>query len=102
MPVKPSSKEEEHFAQMEFERRKLMAQTQAAQLATEEQARLKELHWMRCPKDGSELLETELRGVKVDICSTCGGMWLDAGELGAITEADKTGVLGSFQKLFRS
>jgi hypothetical protein len=29
-------------------------------------------------------------------------MWLDAGELGAITEADKTGVLGSFQKLFRS
>jgi hypothetical protein len=100
MPIKPSQKEEEHFAQMEFARRKHTAQAMAGQMALEEQARLKELHWMRCPKDGSELLETELRGVKVDICSTCGGMWLDAGELDAMTAADQAGILGRFQKLF--
>lgn len=102
MPVKPSNKEEEHFAQMEFARRKHTAQALAEQLASEEQARLKELHWMRCPKDGSQLLETELRGVKVDICSACGGMWLDAGELKTITEGDKTGILDRFHKLFQA
>ncbi|MDP2876801.1 MAG: zf-TFIIB domain-containing protein [Holophaga sp.] len=101
MPVKPSNKEEEHFAQMEFERRKHLANAQAEQLAAKEKAELKVLHWMHCPKDGSELLETTLRGVKVDICSTCGGMWLDAGELNSLTEADKSGVMGSFQKLFQ-
>lgn len=102
MPLKPSTKEEEHFTQMEFARRKEMAQALAARLATEERASQKELHWMRCPKDGSKLLETELRGVKVDICSSCGGMWLDAGELDALAEADKAGVLGTFHRLFRT
>jgi uncharacterized protein len=99
MPVKPSSQENEHFAQVEFERRKQTAQAMVARLAAEEQASLKALHWMRCPKDGSELLETELRGVKVDICSTCGGMWLDAGELDALARADRTGLIDSFRRL---
>lgn len=100
MPVKPSSKEEEHFVKVEFERRRKMAEELSARLAAEERARLKEQHWMRCPKDGSELVETELRGVKVDLCPTCGGMWLDAGELDALAEGDRTGVLGSFRSLF--
>ena len=100
MPVKPSPNEEQHFAQLEFERRKMVAQTQTKRLVLEEISRLKTLHWMRCPKDGSELLETSLRGVTVDICSTCGGIWLDAGELDVLTQTDKAGVLGSFRKLF--
>jgi len=101
MTVKPSPKEEEHFAQIEFECRKVLAQNQVARLAVEERRRLKERHWMHCPKDGSELLEAELRGVKVDICSSCGGMWLDAGELDALSKGNRTGVLDGFQRLFR-
>ena len=101
MPVKPSSNEEEHFIQQEFESRKRLAQVIAARLAREEQTRLRELHWMRCPKDGSELKEASLRGVKVDICSLCGGMWLDAGELEALVEGGETGILSRFHKLFR-
>lgn len=101
MPVRPSQKEEEHFAQMEFSRRKQLAQELAARTAAEERTRIKELHWMHCPKDGTELAETTLRGVKVDVCTTCGGMWLDAGELDTLAEVDKSGVLGSFQRLFK-
>lgn len=101
MPMTPSSNENAHFTEKEFEIRKKMAQTISARLAEEEQARLKLVHWMRCPKDGSELLEASLQGVKVDICSRCGGMWLDAGELEALTKGPDTGVLSLFQKLFR-
>ena len=37
-----------------------------------------------CPEDGSPLQEFEFEehsGVKVDICETCGGLWLDEGQL---------------------
>jgi hypothetical protein len=101
MTVKPSPNEEQQFAQMEFEPRKKVAQVQTERLVLEEEVRLKMLHWMRCPKDGSELLETSLRGVTVDICSTCGGIWLDNGELDVLTQTDKAGVLSSFRKLLQ-
>ncbi|HVU02902.1 MAG TPA: zf-TFIIB domain-containing protein [Polyangiaceae bacterium] len=43
---------------------------------------------MKCPRDGS-VLETKTYEAKieVDVCPSCGGMWLDHGELEAIQEA---------------
>lgn len=40
-----------------------------------------------CPKDGAELVMLEFgdhSGIKVDHCPTCGGLWLDGGELPGI------------------
>jgi Zn-finger nucleic acid-binding protein len=37
--------------------------------------------------------------VKVDVCSSCGGMWLDAGELDLLRQVQKSGsgnILKSF------
>jgi Zn-finger nucleic acid-binding protein len=34
-----------------------------------------------CPKCDSALLILKLKGVEVDYCETCRGIWLDAGEL---------------------
>jgi Zn-finger nucleic acid-binding protein len=51
---------------------------------------------MRCPKCGMELIEIDYKGVKVYKCSECEGMWLDAGELEAVSKLEKTG----FDKLF--
>ncbi len=101
MPVKPATKEEEYFARLELERKKKAAQEEAARLAEAEKQKLKELHWMRCPKDGSELVETEFRGVKVDVCPTCGGMWLDAGELDDLAQTESGGFLGGLSKFFK-
>ena len=56
---------------------------------------------MRCPKDGSELVETEFWGVKVDVCATCGGMWLDAGELDDLARTESGGFLGGLSKFFK-
>lgn len=101
MPVKSTSKEEEYFAQHELERRRKLALEREAQLAAEERKRLKELHWMRCPKCGMELEELDYRGTKIDTCGACRGVWLDAGEMESIASSEKESFLASFQKLFR-
>ena len=36
---------------------------------------------MRCPRDGTELIEEHLHGIEVDHCPTCNGRWLDHHEL---------------------
>ncbi len=43
-----------------------------------------------------ELIEIDYKGIKVDECSKCEGVWLDAGELEAISRFEKT----SLDKLF--
>jgi hypothetical protein len=92
MVWKPSEKEEEHFARLEFERKKKLEEERHKKLAEEEKKRLKELHYMRCPKCGMELIEIDCKGIKVDKCSECEGVWLDAGELEAISKFEKTGL----------
>lgn len=43
---------------------------------------------LQCPRDGTDLIPRNYEeNVQVDSCSTCRGMWLDAGELEAIQEA---------------
>jgi hypothetical protein len=83
MVWKPSEKEEEYFARVEFEKRKK---------AEEEKEKLKELHYMKCPKCGMGLIEIDYKGIRVDKCSSCEGIWLDAGELEAISKFEKTGL----------
>lgn len=39
---------------------------------------------MRCPTDGSRLVEVERTGVLIDACPTCRGVWMDRGELDKI------------------
>jgi len=36
---------------------------------------------VNCPKDNTPLATTQMRGIEVDRCSTCKGMWLDTQEL---------------------
>ena len=92
MPDKPSEKEQEYFARMEYERRKKTEDEKQRQLAEEQKKKLKELHYMRCPKCGMQLIEIDYRGMKVDKCSNCEGIWLDAGELEAVSKLEKTGL----------
>ncbi len=99
-PEKPSEKEEEYFARQEFERRKRLAEEREGKLKEEERTRLKELHWMRCPKCGRELIELEYRGVKIDKCTNCAGIWLDAGELEQLSGQGE-GFIGGLFRTFK-
>ena len=96
MVSKPSEREEDYFARIEFERRKKLEEEKHRKLKEEDKKRLKELHYMRCPKCGMELIEIDYKGIAVDKCSECDGIWLDAGELAAISKFEKT----SLDKLF--
>lgn len=101
MPQKPSETEEEYFARRDMERRRDMAAKYAQETAQAEQEKLKQLHWMRCPKDGHELATVRLRGVAVDTCAACGGLWLDAGEMDALVANTDDSVLSKFRNIFR-
>jgi len=87
---KPSKAEDEYFAREELARRKKWAEQHASQMAVEEKERLKQLHFMKCPKCGMDLKEIELHGVKVDQCANCGGVFLDAGEVEQIARHDNS------------
>ena len=94
--MKPSEREEEYVAWMEFQKKKELEVEKHKRLAEDEKKRLKELHHMRCPKCGMELIEIDYRNIKVDKCSECEGIWLDTGELAAISKLEKN----TLDKLF--
>ena len=69
-------------------------QKRLARLEKEQQAeseakklRLKETHWMHCPKCGQNLSTEKCGEVEIDVCPSCKGVWLDVGELGTIVES---------------
>jgi len=92
MVKKPSELEEEYMARMEYEKRKKLEEEKHKKLAEDEKKRLKDLHYMRCPKCGMGLIEIDYKKIKVDKCSECEGIWLDAGELEAVSKLEKTGI----------
>jgi len=101
MVTKPSEKEEEYFARLEFERRKKLQEDVQKKLTAKERNKAKELHHMKCPKCGMQLIEVDYKGIQVDKCSDCQGLWLDAGELEAVSKLEKSfleELLGLFTK----
>ncbi len=100
MPVKPSSKEEEYFARLEFERLKKIKDEFQQKMEDTERETLKEVHFMRCPKCGLELVELDFRNIRIDKCTGCEGVWLDAGELEQVAGLEKP-ALSKFFDVFR-
>jgi uncharacterized protein len=41
---------------------------------------------MKCPNCNVNLLITEKKGIEIDYCPECRGIWLDRGELEKLTE----------------
>jgi hypothetical protein len=87
----PSEKEEEYIKRQELEKIKKLRHKAASETLEQEKAKLKELHWMRCPKCGMDLDEVDFKNVVVDACFACGGMFFDPGEIDKILEQDDTG-----------
>ncbi len=99
MPFKKLSQEEEYIARKEFEKKQKLEEEKQKLLAVEEKKRLKALHHMCCPKCGMQLIEIDYNHIKVDECSSCKGVWLDAGELDSVVKLEKT-ALAKFFSVF--
>ena len=88
-PEKPSRNEDEYFAREDAEL--LRKQRERATAAATEAER--KTHYMKCPKDGYDLSSSEYHGVQIETCPHCGGMWLDAGELEAVSHDAHSNVI---------
>ena len=99
MPVKATDQEDEYFARQEFERRRNALVEQETGAAEEERQRILTIARGRCPKCGAELVPVPYRGIELDKCSRCQGVWLDFGELDQVVAEDK-GFLGSVRRIF--
>jgi hypothetical protein len=93
-------KEEEYFHRknqelIEKSRKKLDAERAAAQQREQHKA-----HWMVCPKCGGALREVELKGVKVDRCGGCGGLFLDKGEAALLIKGSQPSAMTEELKEF--
>ena len=92
--------EQEARARESIERQREQARLYNSQISDDERERLRRLHWMRCPKCGSQLSEVQFRLVKVDKCFSCNGVFLDDGELEQLT--GKPGWFESMLRFFKS
>jgi uncharacterized protein len=102
MPVKPSQVEDEHIWAEEMKLRLQKLEQEQKAKTEAEKKRLKELHWMHCPKCGQQLMTELYAKVEIDVCPSCKGVWLDANELNTIVESEtKTGVLKRCIKVIR-
>lgn len=69
---------------------KLRADLNAKRKATQQSA-AQAAHWMRCPKCGGQMQEKALENVMVDQCTSCNGVYFDAGELEILIKHAKPG-----------
>jgi Zn-finger nucleic acid-binding protein len=99
---KPSEAEDEYFAREEAARRQREALEQSKQMAEAERVRLKQLHFMKCPKCGMDLKETEFRGVTVDKCYNCGYLGFDDKEIETILGHEHGNLFANIANIFRN
>ncbi len=55
---------------------------------------------LRCPVDGSRLIQTERSEILIDACPECRGVWLDRGELDRILVKERQWASGDADEDF--
>ncbi len=100
MPVKPTRFEEEFFARQEYERLKKEHDEKTKMMQAQEREKLKELHYMHCPKCGQKMIEINFKDVMIDECPECKGIYFDNGDLEQLLKSD-AGMLGKIKNIFK-
>jgi Uncharacterized protein conserved in bacteria len=54
---------------------------------------------MRCPRCQGDLQEREFHHVRIDVCATCRGVWLDAGEMHMLAHVDPPEMLAVIREI---
>jgi hypothetical protein len=100
-PGKPSTSEDEYFVREDAEKKRKLALQAKREKESAELKRLKDLHFMHCPKCGLQMQEMRFRGVDVDVCFSCNGIFLDHGELEHLEKPESRGVMTSILNWFK-
>jgi ribosomal protein S27AE len=91
-PGLPSRDEDEYFIRRDAE----WLKEQRAKLDAERAAREAD---MRCPRCGASLGHRPYKGVSLDYCPNCHGVWLDAGELAMLAHESERNLLSIAKEL---
>lgn len=94
-------KENEYFVREDTERIRKLAHGLHRELDAVERERRRALHWMRCPRCGIEMHEVRYRGMTVDVCLECHGIFLDEHELMHLARPPAHGVMSGILNWFR-
>lgn len=97
---KPTKTEDEYFVKEEAEKAKRLKEKVSHEAALKERERIKGICCMKCPKCGGDLNEVVFRGIRIDRCSLCSGVWLDNGELEKLAGEEDKSVIGDILGLF--
>jgi predicted TIM-barrel fold metal-dependent hydrolase len=91
----------EFIVREDAERKRRIAHEVRRQLDQAERERLRAMHWMHCPKCGMEMHEVAYRGMTVDVCFACDGIFLDKAELAHLEKPESNGVMSGILNWFR-
>ncbi len=98
---KPSTTEDEYFVREDAEKKRRIAQEMKKAMADEQQKALRELHHMHCPKCGMKMQEIRYGSLDVDACFSCGGVFLDKGEMDVIAHPKQKGIMAAILNWFK-
>jgi hypothetical protein len=101
-PDKPTKSEDEYFAKEDAEKVKRLKEKLRSEILEEQRKNIKEVCHMKCPKCGGNLKEVVFRGVRIDKCNSCNGVWLDNGELGKLAGPGEKSSLRDIISLFKA
>jgi hypothetical protein len=100
-PTYTASPEDEYFVREDAEKKRRLAVEMKKALAAEQQKALRELHYMHCPKCGMKMEEIRYRNLDVDACFSCGGVFLDKGEIDVIAHPQQKGIMAAILNWFK-
>ncbi|HXG30658.1 MAG TPA: zf-TFIIB domain-containing protein [Thermodesulfobacteriota bacterium] len=98
---KPTKTEDEYFAREDAEKVKRLKEKLRQEFLEEQRQNIKSVCYMKCPKCGGDLSEVVFRGIKIDRCTSCRGVWLDDGELEKLAGPEEKSIVREIIELFR-
>jgi hypothetical protein len=94
-PDKTRRAEDEYIAKEEAEKTKRLKEQLKAKQLEEQREQTKAVCYMKCPKCGADLNEVTFRGIKIDRCLNCDGVWLDEGELQKLAGDEESSTINN-------
>ncbi len=98
---KPTKTEDEYFAREDAEKIKRLKEKVRQEILEEQRQNIKDICYMKCPKCGGDLHEVLFRGIKIDRCAACNGVWLDKGELEKLAGHEEKSIIREVLNMFR-
>lgn len=92
--------EEDYFRKLDQEAKAKLKAKMDEQQAQASLAERRALHHLKCGKCGADMKSQVFRGLQIEVCTECGSVLLDPGELQTLAGADSTATFSSFFSMF--